>query len=71
MSSLYILDINLLSEICKYPLLFNRMSFHFVGGFLCCANEQTRQKETHGYREQRCLLEERGGGRMDKIGEED
>jgi len=47
------------------------MSFHFVGGFLCCANEQTRQKETHGYREQRCLLEERGGGRMDKIGEED
>ena len=47
------------------------MSFHFVGGFICCANEQTRQKETHGYKEQRRLLEERGSGRMDKIGEED
>ena len=59
MSSLYILDINLLSDICKYPLLFNRISFHFVGGFLCSANEQTRQKETPWI--QRTKMFARGG----------
>ena len=39
MSSLYILDINPLFGhiICKYFLPFNRLSFIFVDGFLCCA----------------------------------
>ena len=33
-------------------------------------NKQDRKRH-HGYKEQRCLPEEGGGGRMDKIGEED
>ena len=39
MSCLCLLDINLLLVIsfCKYFLLFSRLSFHFVNGFLCCA----------------------------------
>ena len=39
-SSLYILDINLLSDIdkvCKHFLPFYRLSFHFVDGFLYVA----------------------------------
>ena len=37
MSSLYILDIFTLSHmICKYFLLFIRLPFGFIDGFLCC-----------------------------------
>jgi len=38
MSCFYILNISCLSVIiiCKYFLLFSRLSFHFVDGFLCC-----------------------------------
>ena len=36
-NSLYILDINPLSDICKYFLPFHKLPFHFVDGFLCCA----------------------------------
>ena len=38
MGCFYILNISCLSVIiiCKYFLLFNRLSFHFVDGFLCC-----------------------------------
>ena len=41
MSCLCILDINPLSGhiICKYFLPFSRLSFHFVSGFLCYAND--------------------------------
>ena len=37
MSSLYILDINLLVILLQYFLPFHRLSFHFVGGFLSYA----------------------------------
>ena len=38
MSCLYIGVIHIGHIICKYFLLLSRLSFHFVNGFLCCAN---------------------------------
>ena len=37
MNYMYIWEINTLLVTCKYFLLFFGLSFHFVYGFLCCA----------------------------------
>ena len=37
MSCLYILEINPLSVVCYYLLLFRGVSFHLAYSFLCCA----------------------------------